>query len=50
MIGYPFLFGPKLRDFPPVIIINPGQFSGGDKPRPYLFGGISFVVAGFIPA
>ena len=27
-----------------------GQFSGGDKPHPYLLGKTSFVVAGFIPA
>jgi len=33
MIGNPFLFGPKLSDFPPVIIINAEQFSGGDKPH-----------------
>jgi hypothetical protein len=50
MIGFPFVFGPKLSDFPPAIIVYAGQFSGGDKPRPYLSGGISFVVAGFIPA
>ena len=41
---------PKLSDFPPAIIVYAGQFSGGDKPRPYLLGDTSFVVAGFIPA
>jgi hypothetical protein len=41
---------PKLSDFPPAIIICASQFSGGDKPHPYLFGEASFVVAGFIPA
>jgi hypothetical protein len=41
---------PKLSDFPTAIIACAGQFSGGDKPHPYLFGEISFVVAGFIPA
>jgi hypothetical protein len=44
------LCSPKLSDFPAAIIIYASQFSGGDKPHPYLFGGISFVVAGFIPA
>jgi hypothetical protein len=39
-----------MSDFPPTIIVDAGQFSGGDKPRPYLFGETSFVVAGFIPA
>ncbi len=42
-------FIPKLSDFPTAIIICAGQFSGGDKPHPYLFGESSFVVAGFIP-
>jgi hypothetical protein len=32
------------------IIDCTSQFAGGDKPHPYLFGGTSFVVAGFIPA
>ncbi len=40
----------KLIDFPTAIIVCTGQFSGGDKPHPYLFGETSFVVAGFIPA
>jgi hypothetical protein len=44
------LCSPKLSDFPAAISIYAGQFSGGDKPHPYLFGGISFVAAGFIPA
>ena len=26
---------PKLGDFSSGIILNAGQFSGGDKPRPY---------------
>ena len=37
-------------DFSATIILYAGQFSGGDKPHPYLFGETSFVVAGFIPA
>jgi hypothetical protein len=41
---------PKLSAFPTAIIIFASQFSGGDKPHPYLFGETSFVVAGFIPA
>jgi hypothetical protein len=40
----------KLSDFPAVIIVDASQFSGGDKPHPYLFGETLFVVAGFIPA
>ena len=40
----------KLSDFLSAITVYAGQFSGGDKPRPYLFGETSFVVAGFIPA
>jgi hypothetical protein len=44
------IFLPKLSDFPSAIIVYAGQFSGGDKTRPYLFGETSFVVAGFIPA
>jgi hypothetical protein len=40
----------KLSDFPAAIIAGAGHFSGGDKPRPYLVGETSFVVAGFIPA
>jgi hypothetical protein len=34
----------------PVIIVCAGQFSGGDKLRPYPFGETLFVAAGFIPA
>jgi hypothetical protein len=41
---------PKLSDFPATIIVYASQFSGGDKPHPYLSGETSFVVAGFIPA
>jgi hypothetical protein len=41
---------PRLGDFSPAIIPNAGEFSGGDKPRPYLSGEAPFVVAGFIPA
>jgi hypothetical protein len=33
MIGFPFVFGPKLSDFPPAITVYAGQFSGGDKPH-----------------
>jgi len=40
----------KFGDFSPSTILNEGQFSGGDKPRPYLSGETPFVVAGFIPA
>jgi len=39
-----------LSDFSPATIPNAGEFSGGDKPRPYLSGEAPFVVAGFIPA
>jgi hypothetical protein len=42
--------GPKPSDFPAAIIFYAGQFPGGDKPRPYLFGETSFVVAWFILA
>jgi hypothetical protein len=41
---------PKLSDLPTAIIVCAGQFSGGDKPHPYLFGETSFVAVGFIPA
>jgi len=40
---------PRLGDFSPAIMPNAGEFSGGDKPRPYLSGEAPFVVAGFIP-
>jgi hypothetical protein len=40
----------KLSDFPAVNNVDASQFSGGDKPHPYLFGETLFVVAGFIPA
>jgi hypothetical protein len=39
----------KLGDFSLAIILNGGQFSVGDKPRPYLSGETPFVVAGFYP-
>jgi hypothetical protein len=36
---------PKLSDFPIAIIACAGQFSGADKPHPYLLGETSFVGA-----
>jgi hypothetical protein len=45
-----WILASKLSDFPVAIIVYAGQFSGGDKPHPYLPGEISRVVAGFIPA
>jgi hypothetical protein len=41
--------GPTPRDFLAAIIFYAGQFSGGDKPRLYLFGETSSVMAGYIP-
>jgi len=38
------LFRPKLGDVSPAIIPNAGEFSGGDKPCPYLSGETPFVV------
>jgi hypothetical protein len=46
----PIFDPPILSDFPATNVVYVGQFSGGDKPRPYLSGETSFVVAGFIPA
>jgi hypothetical protein len=45
-----YLIGPKLSYYVAAIIVQVDEVSGGQKSHPYLFGEISFVVAGFIPA
>ena len=43
-------FQTKLSDFFDTCpLLEDSALAGGDKPRPYLFGETSFVVAGFIP-
>ena len=47
---YGIYLKPELGDLWPAIILNAGQFSGGDKPHPYLTGERPILAAGFIPA
>jgi hypothetical protein len=47
-MGYRSIFQPKVDDFPAASIVYATQFSGGDKPHPYLPDETLFAVAGFI--